>query len=190
MGGSSTLNYMIYLRGNHEDFNDWEKLGNEGWAYKDVLPYFIKSERNQIPEVIFSILNSIFLKIKLKVQLNNNITIQIVRENPNYHGTQGYQPVGWFPYIDKNTQILIEAFEELGYKKTDANAAEQLGVMRVQSTTTNGTRQSTNGAYIRPIYADRKNLVIKTQAHAYKVIIDPLTKRATGVEYTVSRGKK
>ena len=39
------LNYMLYFRGNPEDFNEWEKLGNSGWGWKDVLPFFKKAER-------------------------------------------------------------------------------------------------------------------------------------------------
>ena len=39
------LNYMLYFRGNPKDFNEWEKLGNSGWGWKDVLPFFKKAER-------------------------------------------------------------------------------------------------------------------------------------------------
>lgn len=46
MGGTSVLHGMMYMRGNPWDFNEWEKEGNKGWSFKDVLPYFIKSEDN------------------------------------------------------------------------------------------------------------------------------------------------
>lgn len=53
MGGSSSLNGMAYVRGNQLDYDAWAKMGNEGWSYDEVLPYFLKSEDNRNKEVSF-----------------------------------------------------------------------------------------------------------------------------------------
>ena len=47
LGGSSSINGLIFIRGQHEDFDDWERLGADGWSYRDLLPYFRRYERYQ-----------------------------------------------------------------------------------------------------------------------------------------------
>ncbi|XP_076181270.1 glucose dehydrogenase [FAD, quinone] [Ptiloglossa arizonensis] len=162
MGGSSTINYMLYIRGNPRDYDEWAEKGNYGWSYGEVLPYFLKSENNEDPE--------------------------IVKENPDYHRHGGYQNVERFPYTDPNTEILVNAWMELGHESVDANAERQLGVTRLQMTSIHGMRQSTNGAFIRPIRRKRGNLIVESEAHVTRVLIDETTKRATGVEYTTVAG--
>ncbi|XP_001602542.2 glucose dehydrogenase [FAD, quinone] [Nasonia vitripennis] len=163
MGGCSTINAMMYIRGNPEDYNGWAELGNPGWSYKDVLPYFKKSEDNRDAEV--------------------------VRENPLVHGIGGYQTVQRLPY-DEQFDSIFDALQELGLAETDPNSEEQVGAFKMQFTSLHGARQSTNGAFIRPIRGRRSNLKIANNAYATKIIIDPETKQANGVEYFSYRTNK
>ena len=82
---------------------------------------------------------------------------------------------------------MIDAFQELGYKKTDFNGPHQLGIGEYQFTAKNGVRRSTNAAFIRPIRKQRSNLFIKTQVFAKRVLIDPKTKKVIGVEYASNK---
>lgn len=107
-----------------------------------------------------------------------------MEKNPKYHGTGGHLSVESFPFMSREGKIVQKAFEEIGYNLTDVNAKNQIGVTFPQSTTKNNVRQSTNRAFIRPIRGIRKNLIIKIQSHVTKIIINPITKSAIGVEYT------
>lgn len=44
LGGTSSINYQLYMRGSHHDYDSWQENGATGWSYKEVLPYFMKSE--------------------------------------------------------------------------------------------------------------------------------------------------
>ncbi|XP_018321011.1 glucose dehydrogenase [FAD, quinone]-like [Agrilus planipennis] len=161
MGGSSTINYMIYIRGTPDDYNEWAALGNPGWSYNEILPYFRKSENNRSPNYI----------------------------NPQFHGFNGYQTVSIQQYQDPNVWAIINAFRQLGMPLVDQNAGRtQLGVAILQTTTGNGERVSTNAAFIRPIRNQRPNLVIRTNSYVTRVIIDPNRKEANGVEYIDQTG--
>ncbi|XP_033214688.1 glucose dehydrogenase [FAD, quinone]-like [Belonocnema kinseyi] len=163
MGGSSSTNAMMYIRGNKEDYNNWANLGNTGWSYDEILPYFKKSEDNRDPK--------------------------IVEQSPKYHGKGGYLSVESSSVFSNTGNIILSAFNEMGYDIKDLNAESMLGAMNLQITAKKGTRHSTNVAFIRPIREKRPNLFVKNRTYVTRILIDPVTKKATGVEYIDSTGK-
>ncbi|CAH2986966.1 unnamed protein product [Chilo suppressalis] len=158
MGGSSSINYMVYIRGNKRDYDGWAESGNHGWSYLEVLPYFKKSENNQDME----------------------------GHDKYYHAVGGPLNVERFRHMEPNTLMLIEAFKEQGLPVTDLNGENQLGVDFTQSTSKNGQRFSTNAAFIRPLKGRRPNLHIATNAFVTKILINSHTKTAYGVEYVIN----
>ncbi|KAI5634285.1 GMC oxidoreductase domain-containing protein [Phthorimaea operculella] len=155
MGGSSAINYMVYMRGNRKDYDEWAELGNHGWSYREVLPYFLKAENNRDVEA----------------------------HDKYYHAVGGPLNVERFSYVDINTMMLVQAFKEKGLPITDFNGERQIGTDISQSTSRDGRRWSANVAYIRPIRGKRPNLHVLTEAFATKIMIDPVTKTAIGVQY-------
>jgi choline dehydrogenase len=132
------------------------KLGNDGWGFEEVLPYFKKSENNGDPSIV---------------------------ANSTYHAVGGLLNVQRFPYQDKNAKLIVEAFQELGYKNVDVNGGAQTGVTLLQFTQKNGTRMSTNRAFIEPFRGKRRNLKVVTNIRVTKILIGPKNKTAYGVEY-------
>ncbi|KFB37098.1 AGAP012979-PA-like protein [Anopheles sinensis] len=152
MGGSSVLNYMVYTRGNRRDYDRWAELGNPGWAYRDVLPYFRKLENSLIPNA-----------------------------DPAYAGKRGPLTVSYPPYRTSVSKAFVSASVEMGLPYVDYNGRRQIGASFVQTTTRNGQRLSSNVAYLYPV-RNRTNLHIKRGAHVTRVLIDAATRRATGVQ--------
>ncbi len=52
LGGSSSLNSLLYVRGNRNDFDNWAAQGSQGWSYDEVFPYFLKLEDNRDPQFL------------------------------------------------------------------------------------------------------------------------------------------
>lgn len=158
LGGSSVLNYMLYLRGNKKDFDGWEAMGNSGWGYRDALYYFKKSEDNTNPYLSMS----------------------------PYHSTGGYLTIGEAPYHTPLAASFVEAGVEMGYENRDLNGERNAGFMIAQGTTRRGSRCSTAKAFLRPARL-RTNLHIAMYSHVTKIMIDPITKIAFGVEFMRDR---
>ncbi|XP_029176889.1 glucose dehydrogenase [FAD, quinone]-like [Nylanderia fulva] len=155
MGGTSVLNYMIATRGNAEDYDRWAEMGNEGWAYKDVLKYFKKLETIDIPEL---------------------------RSDTTYHGTEGPMHITSPLFHTPLAEAFLKAGEELGYPLVNYNGKDMMiGFSYMQNTIMNGIRMSSNRAYLYPIH-DRKNLHVTRESMVRKVLIDRHTKQTIGVE--------
>ncbi|XP_069988964.1 glucose dehydrogenase [FAD, quinone] [Penaeus vannamei] len=155
MGGSSVLNYMLYVRGNRRDYDYWEALGNHGWGFDTILHYFKKSEDNRNP---------------------------YIARNLKYHGTGGYLTVQEAPWRTPLATAFVEGGVEMGYENRDYNAEYQTGFMIPQGTIRRGSRCSTSKAFIRPVRL-RKNLHVAMYSFVTKILIDEYTKRAYGVKF-------
>lgn len=154
LGGTSSINYMIYNRGNKRDFDRWAEYGNKGWSYKEVLPYFLKSE---------------------------NANLKGLRDS-KYHNVSGPLNVEHVDYKTKIVKSWVQAANEAGHKSTDYNGESQVGVSFVQATTKGGHRFSAAKAFIEPAQ-NRPNLQIITFARVTKILINNTTKEAYGVQY-------
>lgn len=142
LGGGSSVNGMIYIRGQKEDYDDWRNLwGCDGWGYDDVLPFFKRSEANE-------------------------------SLGDTFHGELGSVPVSENRYRHPLTQACIRACQQMGLSYTnDFNGSSQEGVGFYQTTTKNGERASTSKTYLESVI-DNPNLTVLTDALVHKVTME------------------
>lgn len=105
-----------------------------------------------------------------------------MRHSP-YRGKTGYLDIEHAPYISPLHASFREAGYELGYEYNDPNGEKLLGFSLAQATMRNGRRLSAAKAYLRSVASKRKNLHISMGSWVTKVVIDPFTKQALGVEF-------
>jgi choline dehydrogenase len=142
LGGCSSTNAMAYIRGQREDFDHWKSLGNEGWSFDDVLPYFKKSEHNE--------------------QLEN----QFHSKGGLLNVTQAY----WFH--TPIAEAFIQACAEKGIPlNNDVNGERQEGAGWFQYTMKSGKRVSTARAFLFPAMK-RSNLKVITKAIVKRIVIE------------------
>ena len=142
LGGSSSTNAMAYVRGNAADYNEWASLGNVGWGYNDVLPYFKKSEKN--------------------VEHTDSFHGQ------SGELSVGYSTRFETPFA----AAFVAGCQEIGIPaNSDYNGESQEGVGNFQFTIKDGKRQSAAVAFLKPVMT-RKNLTVWTDAHVSKIIIE------------------
>ena len=142
LGGSSSINGSIYIRGHRSDYDDWMAWGNPGWSYAEVLPYFRKSENNEH-----------------------------FRASP-YHGVGGPMNVTDCESYNPLVDTLLEAADSLQLPRTDDfNGREQEGFGRRQVTIRDGRRESAATAFLRNARS-RKNLTILCDALVSRVVFE------------------
>src|SRR6202012_941420 len=142
LGGSSAINAMVYIRGHRADYDHWASLGNAGWSYADVLPYFRRSENNT----------------ELDGEYHG-------KGGPlHVSGLQSDNPV--------KEMFLQGAREAQFRIRDDFNGAEQEGLGIYQVTQKNGERWSAARGYIHPHLNRRPNLRVETLAQATRIIFE------------------
>nr|MBX2855347.1 choline dehydrogenase [Paracoccaceae bacterium] len=152
IGGSSSINGMVYVRGHAKDYEHWADSGAEGWAYADVLPYFLKME---------------------------NWDASGQGGDPDWRGKDGPLHVSRGKRDNPLFHAFVEAGKQAGFELTDDyNGEKQEGFGPMEQTVYNGQRWSTANAYLKPALK-RPNLDM-VRCFARKVIIED--GRAVGVE--------
>jgi choline dehydrogenase-like flavoprotein len=169
LGGSSSLNYLAYVRGHPGDFDAWAAAGAEGWSYAEVLPYFKKSEG---------------------LVASGDTVI-----DSEAHSAEGPLGVAVRKPVLPGARAFVEAVKALGVPEGDYNGRDRLspkGVVSLfQTTTRDGKRSSTYHAFLEGETEARENLTILTGVHVTRVILESTSKgsTATGVEYRDAQGK-
>jgi len=155
LGGSSSINAMLYVRGQRSDYDGWAALGNAGWSYADVLPYFKRAENNE--EFGAS----------------------------EYHGSGGPLNVKRLSYKSSLSDAFLAAAQAHGLPRiADCNVPEPEGCFLYQVTHCKGERCSAAKAYLTPNLA-RPNLKVLTHAHSTRVLFGEAGegRRAVGIAY-------
>ncbi|XP_077532693.1 4-pyridoxate dehydrogenase-like [Haemaphysalis longicornis] len=145
-GGSSSINHMIFSRGNRRDYDSWvTKYNATGWSYDEVLPAFIDIETSYLG-------------------INNG-----------FHGDSGEVPVTFPTHRTKASDIFLEAGRELGYGNNDYNGPNQTSYSRVQNNIKNGERSSSSKSFIPNDIRRRKNLDVALYAIVTKIVFEGKT---------------
>lgn len=139
LGGSSGMNAMVYVRGQAEDYDDWAAAGNPGWSFRDVLPYFLRSEDNQQFGLPWHGQGG---PLKVSALQSDN------------------------PFQQHFLKAVTETGLPLSQ---DFNAASQEGLGLYQVTQVNGERCSAARAYLQPHLGKRANLTVLCQAQVTRI---------------------
>ncbi|KAJ7680727.1 aryl-alcohol oxidase [Mycena polygramma] len=152
LGGSSSVNYMVYTRGSKDDFDRWATVtGDEGWSWDNLLPYMKKNERFSPPSD------------------HHNTTGQF---NPAVHGFDGINTVSLAGFPSPIDSRVIETTAEVPEYpfNLDMNSGYPLGIGWAQTTIGNGSRSSSATSYLAPQFVARPNLHVLLNARVTRVL--------------------
>ncbi len=142
LGGCSSINAMINVRGSRYDYDMWRQQGLEGWGYRDVLPYFKKMEDSWRGEDLYHATGGPV----------GNVPV----DRPETHFLQLQQAA-------MNAGLPV---------CNDHHGAEQVGISRIEVTTNKGRRASSARAYLHPAMKTRKNLTVLTKAQTLRIVTE------------------
>lgn len=169
-GGSTNVNGQIFMRGQREDFDDWQARGASGWSYDDVLPYFRKLERF---ELLAEPGSGRHLRLG-KTRLDRNI-------DPGLHGIDGPLNVAPLRSVNPMARAYLKAAQLAGHDlNTDFNGAQQNGVGLYTFTQKNGQRVTAEGAYLDPV-RNRPNLTVIPDTQVERILFRG--RKAVGVAW-------
>ncbi|NTJ68200.1 hypothetical protein G6M50_22505 [Agrobacterium rhizogenes] len=169
-GGSTNVNGQIFIRGQREDFDHWRDLGNPGWGYDDLLPYFRKLERFEILAEPGSAKHIRFGDTPLERQVD-----------PAYHGMNGPLNIAPLRSVNPMAEVFLEAAQEAGHPlNADFNGARQNGIGLYTFTQRNGERVTAEGAYLDPV-RHRPNLTVMSETEVIRIVFDG--RKATGIAF-------
>ena len=160
LGGSALINGMVYFRGNPRDYDAWAAAGATGWSYREILPYFRRSEHNE------------------------NFGASV------YHGRGGPMNVRSVTRPNPLNFSFFDALASLGYSyRDDLNGADSEGMALRQLSIRGGTRETTAKAFLQPALG-RANLSVLTDTQATRIVLDgrravAVEARAAGNSLTV-----
>ncbi|KAG0042018.1 hypothetical protein BGZ83_000999 [Gryganskiella cystojenkinii] len=139
LGGTSSMNAMMYHRGPASDYDEWESLGNPGWSYSECLPYFKKSEGFKDPNAL-----------QAQDQTARIAKPKYETHDPAYHGSDGPWQVS-FHHLYNSAEGFIRANEQIGVQfNKDFNGESTLGVNRIQTfIQTDAVRSSLSRAFLK-----------------------------------------
>ncbi|KAL3271315.1 hypothetical protein HHI36_021804 [Cryptolaemus montrouzieri] len=154
LGGCSSINAMLYIRGNKKNYDSWAENGNEGWDYENLLKYFKRSERLMATNL----------------------------QHLDSYGKKGLLPLTNYKSNDPVRDIIFDSVKEIGYPILEEEGPN--GFFECLQTVEDGVRANAAKVFLGSV-KDSKRITLVQNTHVKRVLINEITKQATGVEVEI-----